>query len=282
MVDGATAAPRLAEFTECIVNSLHLDPRAGAGMVLCALREDKLCLQRAPVGPGPGAPVLLTHPPFCPIKQLSAEQAASLPPDITSRGVNVGVVVILETCDGRVLLTRRARHMRTFPGIWVPPGGHIELGETLTEAGLRELREETGLGVGGLVTGARQLCLWESVYPYMLSMGPPQRHHLVVYTHVTVSASAASLQRDMVLDSEEVDAAMWLDSVLARLVAEDKVPDACPDHIQAVVVDSEGNQSLKLVPSSIMTNTAPAEGKDIERVSTGTRYALAQWLAART
>ena len=39
LVDGAAAAPRLAEFTECIVNSLHLDPRAGAGMVLCALRS---------------------------------------------------------------------------------------------------------------------------------------------------------------------------------------------------------------------------------------------------
>ena len=30
--------------------------------------------------------------------------------------------------------------MRTFPGIWVPPGGHIDVGETLIEAGLRELR----------------------------------------------------------------------------------------------------------------------------------------------
>ena len=60
-----------------------------------------MCLQRAPASPAspaPGAPVLLTHPPFCPIKQLSAEQAASLPPDITSRGVNVGVVVILGGC----------------------------------------------------------------------------------------------------------------------------------------------------------------------------------------
>ena len=52
---------------------------------------------------------------------------------------------IVETCDEQVLLTRRAKHMRTFPGIWVPPGGHIEVGETLIEAGLRELQVRSEL-----------------------------------------------------------------------------------------------------------------------------------------
>ena len=46
----------------------------------------------------------------------------------------------METSDKNILLTRRARHMRTFPGVWVPPGGHIEQGETLLQAGLRELQ----------------------------------------------------------------------------------------------------------------------------------------------
>ena len=83
---------------------------------------------------------LLSHPPFCPIGCLSPGERDLLPAETTKRGVNVGVVVILESRDSQVLLTRRAAHMRTFPGVWVPPGGHIELGETLLEAGLRELQ----------------------------------------------------------------------------------------------------------------------------------------------
>ena len=31
------------------------------------------------------------------------------------------------------------QHMRTFPNVWVPPGGGLEYGETLQETGIREL-----------------------------------------------------------------------------------------------------------------------------------------------
>jgi ADP-ribose pyrophosphatase YjhB (NUDIX family) len=41
---------------------------------------------------------------------------------------------------GDVLLVRR-----TDNGLWCIPGGHVDLGETLDQACLRELREETGL-----------------------------------------------------------------------------------------------------------------------------------------
>ena len=100
----------------------------------------------------------------------------------------------------------------------------------------------------------RVLCLWESVYPYILSMGPPKRHHVVVYLHLSLNTAAMELRNKMMLDPEEVDAAMWLDPSLARLVAEDKVPDSCPPEIQTLCVNKTGLMSTKWIPASVMTN----------------------------
>ena len=54
----------------------------------------------------------------------------------------MGAVVLL---DGRVLLVRRGNE--PLHGRWVIPGGTVELGETLEEALVREVEEETGLVV---------------------------------------------------------------------------------------------------------------------------------------
>jgi 8-oxo-dGTP diphosphatase len=45
--------------------------------------------------------------------------------------------------DGRVLVARRARAPAL--GIWTMPGGVVEAGETLTEALVREIAEETAM-----------------------------------------------------------------------------------------------------------------------------------------
>lgn len=56
--------------------------------------------------------------------------------------VGVGAVVVH---DGRALLVRRGKE--PLRGRWVIPGGAVELGETLEEAVVREVREETGVTV---------------------------------------------------------------------------------------------------------------------------------------
>jgi ADP-ribose pyrophosphatase YjhB (NUDIX family) len=46
--------------------------------------------------------------------------------------------------DGRVLLVNHVKHRRSY---WVLPGGHVEKGESLAEAVVREMDEELALAV---------------------------------------------------------------------------------------------------------------------------------------
>jgi|SRR5471032_1071389 8-oxo-dGTP diphosphatase len=47
--------------------------------------------------------------------------------------------------DGKVLLARRSPARKAYPGLWSFPGGHVEVGENLQEALVREMREELGI-----------------------------------------------------------------------------------------------------------------------------------------
>jgi 8-oxo-dGTP diphosphatase len=60
------------------------------------------------------------------------------PPGRPQAGVSICVVR-----DGRALLAQRSRE--PLRGLWSLPGGHIEWGETLHQAALRELAEETAV-----------------------------------------------------------------------------------------------------------------------------------------
>ena len=54
----------------------------------------------------------------------------------------VGVAVM---SDDRILLIRRGRGAQA--GKWAVPGGKVDLGETIRETAVREVKEETGLDI---------------------------------------------------------------------------------------------------------------------------------------
>lgn len=54
--------------------------------------------------------------------------------------IRPGVAAIIQDEEGRILLQRRSDN-----GLWGLPGGSVEIGESVRDAIVREVREETGL-----------------------------------------------------------------------------------------------------------------------------------------
>lgn len=225
----------------------------------------------------------LEHAQGCPCRFLTSTDIANIASETKSQGVVVGVAVILQSSDRHVLLTRRAKHMRTFPGVWVPPGGHLEPGEKLQEACMRELREETGLQFSQDNLTVTRLGLWESVYPPVIAMGLPKRHHIVVYLLAQAREDHHTLETKVKLQEHELDAATWLDQYVATEVASSDdygQTNKMPMRYFKASVIQDGTVTTKNLPLSILMATLPPSGPPVEseRLSSGTKFALRQWL----
>ncbi len=105
--------------------------------------------------------------------------------------------------DGKVLIVRRARP--PAHGLYTLPGGGVELGETLEEAVIREIKEETNLDVEPVaLAGYRQAITRDAA-------GGVERHFVIL------PFAARWLSGELSLN-EELGEAHWLDpSALAKL-----------------------------------------------------------------
>lgn len=76
-----------------------------------------------------------------------SERAAIYQPRLADAHTRVraGVGVFVRDAQGRVLLEKRSDS-----GLWGAPGGRIEPGESIQQAAVREVMEETGLTIGPL------------------------------------------------------------------------------------------------------------------------------------
>ena len=98
--------------------------------------------------------------------------------------------------DGKVLVVRRAR--KPALNLYTLPGGGVEIGETLHEAVVREVREETGLAVEPIaLAGEREVIVRDA-------QGQVERHFVILCFAARWRAGEAVL-------NEELDDARWLD-----------------------------------------------------------------------
>ncbi|MFI5273382.1 MAG: NUDIX domain-containing protein [Ktedonobacterales bacterium] len=100
--------------------------------------------------------------------------------------VGIATVLVVDR-DGRLLLQHRGADAPTSPNQWSLPGGHIEPGETPEQAARRELREETGLALGGPLP-----LFWHAMSP------STSREGGLTDWHVYYAGTSAS-QEDIVL-----------------------------------------------------------------------------------
>uniref|UniRef100_A0A2C9JKP6 m7GpppN-mRNA hydrolase NUDT17 n=1 Tax=Biomphalaria glabrata TaxID=6526 RepID=A0A2C9JKP6_BIOGL len=280
---------RFADFSECIL--CHFGYKEDHGYLNVDLKENKLILSNT--GHDEREKILIKHPAFCPAKHLTSDITHSLPEEIRTRGVDVGVAIILESSDGKILLTRRAPHLSTFPGVWVPPGGHLEENESLLDAGLREVQEETGIHLekSDFINQKSEIIgLWESVYPPMLSLGLPTRHHIVVYFHAQLKdgLTADEMEKLIKFEPAEVDACVWLNREVINAIAQshegpvsDSTIQPLPLVVKALTLDENQKQSVTEIPTAPFYNTHIVDLTLTERVSTGTKYALQQYLKTK-
>lgn len=108
--------------------------------------------------------------------------------------------LVLRDRDGRLLLIRRSDN-----GVWSVPAGAMELGESIADCAVRELREETGLRA-------------TQVTPYALHTGPAYTHRNMfgdTYQHFVVLFRVDAWQGELVRETDETIDAGFFDEAAA-------------------------------------------------------------------
>ena len=95
--------------------------------------------------------------------------------------------------EGKILLGRRSK--KSGNNTWGPPGGHLEMNETLTECAARETREEAGIEITKI-----------QFLSYIEDIHPEQGTHYITFLFVADCVSG-----DPTPDSGEFYNLKWCD-----------------------------------------------------------------------
>ena len=160
--------------------------------------------------------------------------------------------------------------MRSFPSVWVTPGGGVDHSdENLFASAQREVFEETGLNVDP--QNLQLYCMWESVFPNQLHLGNPTHHHLILYYRAFIDLER---EEEVNMQLEEVDAFAWLDinHVRQALFADQATANATFSAYELTNDQPESVQKNELDIARLHH-----EISKLERLSEATEFLLTRW-----
>ena len=127
-------------------------------------------------------------------------------------------------------------------------------------------------------------------------LGDAKRQHSVVYFHITLNKTSRQLQTCLVLQEQEVSAAAWFDDNLVKIAVGQRCnydmkerksnPSADTTVTKTFVIykvkpNSGGLCELAEWPTDVLMARVKDGGRetaDVERLSSGTIFALKEWL----
>ena len=117
------------------------------------------------------------------------------------RGIEVVVGPYILNDNKQILLTISPK----WKGIWVPPGGHVEVGETMEDALVRETKEELGVEICDI----KPLSFSDSFYSFPMF---PRNAHFIFHNFVCKIKSGDLSSSNEVLEFKwfDVDDALKL------------------------------------------------------------------------
>lgn len=113
--------------------------------------------------------------------------------DVFPKGIEVGTAGLIKRSDGKLLLVKSYK----WSNKWCLPGGHIELGESIKDATIREMKEETNLDTKYII----QLLSGELIH----SKDFYRPAHLIHFANLLTTD-----QHEPKLDNDELSEYHWL------------------------------------------------------------------------
>lgn len=152
----------------------------------------------------------LYHAYCCPCKDLQLSynnQQITLYNEKTKlKYIKKASVGLILNKNNQLLITRRNKHLKTFPHSWVFPGGNVDESESFQNTLIREIKEEVGVDISTEVITTHMI--YESSYPINLSDGEPYSHHLIIFYLIKINKDDIKVH----VQPEEIDAYSWIDS----------------------------------------------------------------------